>query len=363
MSLLAIQSPAQLLSAPVQAGFLWALVSALLMNVCIVGINQVYDVEIDRVNKPELPLPSGDMSLPTAISVVVTSGLAALALGATTGSAPLMATLVLSLALGVAYSTDLPFLRWKRHPLLAAMCILVVRLRVCSAGSWCPVVVPACPCPACPCPACTTLFFRQLPCYLSLEQVRALLVQAGFYLHMRVAVLGGDPSFSGPVLGMTAFMCLFSIVIALFKVRFPPIGSPPRVAKGGRFCAGVPPRRPRNRRTPPFSAQDMPDVEGDVKANISTASVRLGVPAIFRVGIGLLTAAYVLAALMGATASYAPVWRRLMAAGLHAGFLGLLWWRAQQVDLRRRPSIASFYMFIWKLFYAEYLFAPFGGWV
>ena len=43
------------------------------------------------------------------------------------GSWPLMATLAGSLALGIAYSTDLPLLRWKRYPLLAAGCILSVR--------------------------------------------------------------------------------------------------------------------------------------------------------------------------------------------------------------------------------------------
>jgi homogentisate phytyltransferase/homogentisate geranylgeranyltransferase len=38
-----------------------------------------------------------------------------------------MATLAGSLALGIVYSTELPFLRWKRHPVLAAACILAVR--------------------------------------------------------------------------------------------------------------------------------------------------------------------------------------------------------------------------------------------
>ena len=38
-------------------------VSAVLMNVAIVGINQVYDKKLDRVNKPYLPLASGAFSL------------------------------------------------------------------------------------------------------------------------------------------------------------------------------------------------------------------------------------------------------------------------------------------------------------
>jgi hypothetical protein len=44
-------------------GLLQALVPALLMNVAIVGINQLYDVDIDKVNKPYLPLASGELSM------------------------------------------------------------------------------------------------------------------------------------------------------------------------------------------------------------------------------------------------------------------------------------------------------------
>lgn len=32
------------------------------MNVSIVGLNQLYDVEIDKINKPYLPLASGEMT-------------------------------------------------------------------------------------------------------------------------------------------------------------------------------------------------------------------------------------------------------------------------------------------------------------
>lgn len=88
---------------------------------------QLYDIEIDRVNKPYLPLAAGDFSVATGIAIVAATGAAALAIGVWAGSAPLLATLGGSLALGIAYSTDLPFLRWKRWPVLAAGCILAVR--------------------------------------------------------------------------------------------------------------------------------------------------------------------------------------------------------------------------------------------
>src|SRR3954471_10224625 len=40
----------------------WTLVAAGCVNVFIVGINQLEDVEIDRVNKPFLPIAAGDLS-------------------------------------------------------------------------------------------------------------------------------------------------------------------------------------------------------------------------------------------------------------------------------------------------------------
>ncbi len=79
------------------------------------------------MNKPYLPLASGEFSMRTAATVVAVTGAAALALGFAARSPPLMATLAGSLALGIAYSTDLPGLRWKQHPLAAAACILAVR--------------------------------------------------------------------------------------------------------------------------------------------------------------------------------------------------------------------------------------------
>ncbi len=45
-------------------GLLQALLPALLMNIAIVGLNQLTDVEIDRVNKPYLPLASGELTIP-----------------------------------------------------------------------------------------------------------------------------------------------------------------------------------------------------------------------------------------------------------------------------------------------------------
>lgn len=43
---------------------------------------QLYDIEIDQVNKPYLPLAAGDFSVSTGWALVVATGAASLAIGA-----------------------------------------------------------------------------------------------------------------------------------------------------------------------------------------------------------------------------------------------------------------------------------------
>lgn len=60
------------------------------------------------------------------------------------GTAPLIATVAISILLGIIYSADVPFLRWKKHPVAAAACILIVRAILVQVRSpWpCVVLVP-----------------------------------------------------------------------------------------------------------------------------------------------------------------------------------------------------------------------------
>ncbi|ONM23682.1 Homogentisate phytyltransferase 1 chloroplastic [Zea mays] len=43
----------------------------------------------------------------------------------------------------------------------------------------------------------------------------------------------------------------------------------------------------------------------------------------------------------------------------HGLLASTLWQRAQQFDIENKDCITQFYMFIWKLFYAEYFLIPF----
>lgn len=103
---------------------LLALAAALATNVYIVGVNQLTDVDIDRINKPWLPIPAGTMTYGQARATVVASGVLAVLLAALAGPF-LLAAIVIGLAVGSAYS--LPPLRLKRFHVAAAAAITSVR--------------------------------------------------------------------------------------------------------------------------------------------------------------------------------------------------------------------------------------------
>ncbi|XP_020594133.1 probable homogentisate phytyltransferase 1, chloroplastic [Phalaenopsis equestris] len=159
-------------SPPFFTGLLQAVIAALFMNIYIVGLNQLFDIEIDKVNKPTLPLASGEYSFRTGTAIVSIFAIMSFAIGWVAGSWPLFWALFISFILGTAYSINLPFFRWKRFAVVAAMCILAVR---------------------------------------------AVIVQLAFFLHMQTFVFRRPASFSKPLIFATAFMTFFSIVIALFK--------------------------------------------------------------------------------------------------------------------------------------------------
>ncbi|KAJ4748011.1 Homogentisate phytyltransferase [Rhynchospora pubera] len=272
VSLLAVESLSDI-SPLFFSRVLEAIVAAFFMNIYIVGLNQVYDIEIDKVNKPSLPLASGEYSLSTGVAIVSTFAILSFGVGWLVGSWPLFWALFISFILGTAYSINMPFLRWKRFAVVAALCILAVR---------------------------------------------AVIVQLAFFLHIQTFVFRRPASFSRPLIFATAFMTFFSVVIALFK--------------------------------------DIPDIEGDRIFGIRSFSVRLGQKRVFWICVYLLEIAYTAAMVMGATSS--SLWSKFITILGHAVLASILWNRAKCLDLASKSAITSFYMFIWKLFYAEYLLIP-----
>jgi homogentisate phytyltransferase / homogentisate geranylgeranyltransferase len=141
----------------------WTLVAAISVNVFIVGLNQLEDVEIDRINKPSLPLASGELSPAMGRVIVAVAGVVPVVLALTQGLLELAGVLV-ALLVGVAYSA--PPLRLKRFPTLAA---------------------------------------------LSISGVRAVVVNVVVFLHFS----GGE--MVGPVWALTLFVLPFSFAIAVLK--------------------------------------------------------------------------------------------------------------------------------------------------
>lgn len=137
-------------------------------NIYIVGLNQLYDVEIDRINKPELPLASRKFTMQQGKLIVGTTGVLALIIAALSGVWLLM-TVAVSLLIGTAYS--LPPIRLKQFPFWAAFCILTVR---------------------------------------------GVIVNLGLFLHYGEK-LNGKEALNPYVWTLTLFILLFTVAIAIFK--------------------------------------------------------------------------------------------------------------------------------------------------
>ncbi|ADI65087.1 homogentisate phytyltransferase [Trichormus azollae] len=100
-------------------------------NIYIVGLNQVEDVEIDKINKPDLPIASGEFTREQGNLIVIITGILALVL-AWLNSPFLLGMVTVSLAIGTAYS--LPPIRLKQFPFWAALCIFSVRGGIVNLG-------------------------------------------------------------------------------------------------------------------------------------------------------------------------------------------------------------------------------------
>lgn len=102
-------------------------------NLFIVGINQIADVNIDKINKPYLPIPSNILSLQQAKYIVIIALLISLGL-ALYISPYLFGIITLAMTIGWAYS--MPPFYLKQHHVTAAIAITVVRGVLLNAGGF-----------------------------------------------------------------------------------------------------------------------------------------------------------------------------------------------------------------------------------
>ena len=112
---------------------LMALMVGISCNIFIVGINQIADVHIDKINKPYLPIPAGALSIQNAKIIVYTALFFSLSLSFHI-SPFLFLIIFLSAAIGWAYSV--PPLHLKKHHLSAALAITFVRGILINVGGF-----------------------------------------------------------------------------------------------------------------------------------------------------------------------------------------------------------------------------------
>lgn len=106
-------------------------IACLCSNIYIVGLNQVEDIEIDKIKNPELPLVSGDFTKEQGQLIVIITGILALVIAWLTGPS-LFWMVAISLVIGTAYSW--PPIRLKRYPFWAALSIFSVRGTIVNLG-------------------------------------------------------------------------------------------------------------------------------------------------------------------------------------------------------------------------------------
>ncbi len=106
---------------------------AVSLNVASNAVNQIYDLEVDRINKPDRPLPRGDLSLREAAAVTALGYAGALALAAAV-NLPLLVIVAFTAFLTYAYSGP-PF-RTKRHWALANLTIATPRGFLLPLAGW-----------------------------------------------------------------------------------------------------------------------------------------------------------------------------------------------------------------------------------
>lgn len=101
------------------------LIALLCGNAYIVGINQIYDVKIDEINKPFLPIAAKQLSEKNAWILVLSCLFTGVSIVKTQFSSQIFKLYMIGVLLGTIYSVP-PF-QFKRFPILAGITIACVR--------------------------------------------------------------------------------------------------------------------------------------------------------------------------------------------------------------------------------------------
>ena len=110
-----------------------AVLAAAVLNAGSNGLNQVCDLQNDRINKPHRPLPSGKMTMRQAWIFIVLAYFAALAMVAVVNAETFLIYLTAALAT-VAYSA--PPVRLKRNSVGSNLIIALIRGELLKVAGW-----------------------------------------------------------------------------------------------------------------------------------------------------------------------------------------------------------------------------------
>jgi homogentisate phytyltransferase/homogentisate geranylgeranyltransferase len=111
--------------------FAW--ISCVAVNIYVVGLNQIFDFEIDLINKPYLPIASGEIAKKTAGWITALAAFIGLICSAYQGFY-LFLTVSSILVIGTIYSV--PGIYFKGKPLAAALAIATARGLVLNLGAF-----------------------------------------------------------------------------------------------------------------------------------------------------------------------------------------------------------------------------------
>jgi 4-hydroxybenzoate polyprenyltransferase len=110
-----------------------AVLAAAVLNSASNGLNQIYDLENDLINKPGRPLPSGQLTFGAAWRFVVAAYGVALALAATVNRETFAIYIIAAVAT-VLYSA--PPVRLKRRPIGSNLVIALIRGELLKVAGW-----------------------------------------------------------------------------------------------------------------------------------------------------------------------------------------------------------------------------------
>jgi homogentisate phytyltransferase/homogentisate geranylgeranyltransferase len=161
------------------------------------------------------------------------------------------------------------------------------------------------------------LFLKGRPLWaaLSIAFVRGFVANVGLFLHFNQKLQPGSPIPWPLVIGLAIFFFGFGLVIALYK--------------------------------------DIPDLSGDREFGIRTFTVRLGPEKVFNGGRLILSAFYLIP--IFASLTILPRSDGFVLLIAHLFIVALFLIVSRSVDLTDASAITRFYMFLWSLFYAEYI--------